>query len=143
MSKNPCTGFRQKFLSSMGTWGYGSDENDETYDILQLGISDRVSFDKLTAQGRQTMKRHFNKMPMQNKTPGVVVWFLKQGILVSKQAIKRAIHSLENEDTQGWVGPDKRKKEIKKEVKMLKKAIASKQAPTRMKTKGIVDTLKM
>jgi outer membrane protein assembly factor BamA len=117
---------------------FTSDENDETYDRLGLGIMDRVCSGKLTAEGRRLMKEHFDKMSMEDKTPGVVMWLLKQGVVVSKVAMKNAIASLENEDIQDYLESEERKKEIQKEVKMLKKAIAQERAPRRVKTRGIM-----
>jgi regulator of replication initiation timing len=126
----------------MGAWGFGSDENDETYDLLGLGIMDRVYSGKLTTKGRRLMKEHFDNMSMEDKTPGVVMWLLKQGVVVSKVAMQNAIVSLENEDIQDWLEEsEEREKEIKKEVKMLKKAIAQERASTRVKTKDIMDSV--
>ena len=80
----------------MGAWGYGSDENDDTYDILGMSIAQRVGGVQLTAKGRKQAQKDF--ATIEPKTPGVVVWFVKQGINVPKTIMKKTIRTLEKED---------------------------------------------
>lgn len=125
----------------MGVWGFGSDENDSTYDALGMGIAERLPGLKLNKLGRQEMKKHFKDMPKDDKEyPGVVIWYVKQGIEVPKGYMKKVIATLKKEKVrdEDWFddGAKKRKKEIVKEIKMLEKRILTGKF-TRVKVKEI------
>ena len=122
----------------MGVWGFGSDENDNTYDILGMSIGDRVQAAKLSKEGRQEFAQYFERFKQEEKTPGVVMWFLKQGISVPRATLRKTIRLLKAEKVdESWTDPSKRKKEIKREIKIIEKVIACGQAPKRLKVKGI------
>ena len=121
----------------MGFWGVGSDENDGTYDKLGVGIVGRANGVELTAKGRKEAKKDF---PTLEKTPGVVIWFVKQGIAVPKNIMKKTICTLKKEDPDkdpiGWYEPNKRKTAIRREIKMLNNRIDTGK-PKACKIKGI------
>lgn len=123
----------------MGAWGYGSDENDSTYDILGMSIGDRASAMQLTTKDRTQMRKYINAILPEHKTPGVVVWCTKQGIKLAKADLKVTIQRLkmENVDEGGWFEPNKRTKEIKNEIRMLKKVVSTNNAPKHTRVRGI------
>ena len=95
----------------------------------------------LNKLGRQEMKKHFKSMPKEDKEyPGVVIWYVKQGIEIPKGYMKKVIATLNKDKVQydDWFddGAKKRKKEIVKEINMLEKRILTGKF-TPVKVKGI------
>jgi hypothetical protein len=123
----------------MGAWGVGSDENDTTYDILGMSIGARVSTRTPTKQERKEIKKDFKKLSTRDTTPGVVLWCLKQRIMLPVSVLKKTIRTLEKENVEeeGWFQPSMRRKAIRKEMKILKKVIDTGKIQRLKKVKGI------
>ena len=93
----------------MGAWGFGSDENDLTYDSLGLGIMERFESDTgLSEEGKKEFWKQLaneggplHRMAIEGchtaETIGTVVWLVKQGALVPIAVIEVTIAALEFE----------------------------------------------
>ena len=125
----------------MGAWGYGSDENDHTYDILGLSYGDRALGRKLTVDELEDFAQDFKRFKREQKTSGVVMWFLKQRVMIPQPELKRTIRFLKAEqlvfDRSKWFDAAKREKEIKREIKVIKNIISTGRIPRYLKVKGI------
>ena len=109
----------------MGAWGFGSDENDTTYDLLGVGVMERGSGVTLNDESKKTIASELDKEGALSSV-GVVVWLIKEGALVPVATIEATRKALEAEDPEKggcWKDPEKRKQEIDKEVALLKRAI--------------------
>ena len=107
----------------MGAWGYGSDENDETYDALQGIIPDKWIGIKLIPE--EDLWDVTERIPWDwyVSTPGVVMWHVKQGAYVPVSVMHKTIQDLENENVEGWRDATKRAAVITSEINLLKDRI--------------------
>ena len=74
----------------MGSWGLGSDENDETGDII----------DKLDVKDKKKLEKFFKKSRIAGhvfKHPGPIIWAAKHKVKLSNKVKKAACKKLSNE----------------------------------------------
>ena len=112
-------------LSLMPAWGYGSDENDETYDILGLSADQRSGNIGVNEAGR---REKWLTVSANDRIPvGVVVWFVKQGCKVPVHRLEAAIRDLEAYDarTSGYVDANERARAVLTEISLLRRAVAA------------------
>ena len=115
----------------MGRWGFGSDENDWTYDLVGLGIEDRVEGIRLTKHGRSS--NGFIKDLVEEEGTsilddvGVVVFLLKLGcpIPLDKLQAARIALARENRSDQFAGHFKERRAVVKQEIRMIDAAIAN------------------
>ena len=79
-----------------GVWGLRSDENDGTYDQLELGLDDRATGVELSDEGRATLIPMLEEgLPNCFNAPGVVLLLIKQRAHAMRpEVIERTIKSL-------------------------------------------------
>lgn len=109
----------------MGAWGYGSDENDTTYDLLGIGIMERSCGVTLGNESKKSIASELEARGALNSV-GVVVWLVKVGAVVPVAALEATIRALETEYSEagGWFADsDKRMQEIQTEMALLKRTI--------------------
>ena len=87
------------------------------------------------------MAKEFKSFKSDQKTPGVVIWFLKQGISIPVTTLRKTLRTLRAErvDDGGWFDSKRRVKEIKREIKIIQQVISTGKVPKRLKVKGIFD----
>jgi len=107
----------------MGWFGCGSDESDQTLDI----IDDYVDFeDEKYRPKRADMIKCLDEAydsKCIGKSLGVVMWFVKQEFNVPKKYLVLAIKMAEDElngENNGWDNFEERKIMLKKEIEMMK-----------------------
>jgi len=112
----------------MGCWGFGSDENEKTYDRVLLDLPDRMGGVDVPAEHRAA---YVEQVVQENKDldvltlPGVVVFLLKQGCPVPVDKLVTVRETLEAEDC-AWSYPDhaeERKAVVESEIDMINAAI--------------------
>lgn len=85
----------------MGWWGYGSDENDDTYNSLGCGIADRIHGVNLNQdlEALQEASKLFNDevIPKAGWKMGVIIWGLRQGLMIDKAHLQSIRKTMEAE----------------------------------------------
>lgn len=103
----------------MGAWGTGTDENDETHDVIYKVMDDKKKLEKFLKKPR---------LAGYYKHPGPIVYAAKHKIRLSRKVKKSACKYLSKElkmlksgkNPLEWKNVKKRMLSIKKELKMLK-----------------------
>lgn len=134
----------------MGWWGVHSDENDDTYDVLGLGIGLRISGAgaKISDQERTKANRIFAQSAAKagEALPGVVCWGLANGFKVGLTKLRQADRMLrkelaEKENVKGWRDFGARKRAIRSELKWIEHALANDGYGRPRRSQGILKNL--
>ena len=109
----------------MAPWGFGSDENDATHNELQRHIPRHlVIMEQIPDIDKDTLRSHISNLML---TPGVVVWYVKQGVILPETILKNTVQELQQEIDNKWYN-DERRDEIEYEIGLLKKCILTNKA---------------
>jgi len=136
----------------MGAWGYESDANDSTHDLLLENFEGRLESCELTDEGK---KIYYEKLKKENPQAlsdvGVIMWMIKQGCkipdgeLLGKtllQLTKEFINLHKGINESGWFKLELRKTAITHEIKMIGDCLLNDcQLQNSPGTKGLIETI--
>ena len=122
----------------MGQWGFGSDENDTTYDELSFGMAERVrGFHPLGLDdtSKQELLHRLYSECGETWSVGMVIWCLKMGMGLRKVTLIGALENLiveladgnfnfsgKHSDRDLWV---RREAYTRLEIRMIETALKS------------------
>lgn len=137
----------------MGAWGVHSDECDNVYDFIGVGIQDRIQGGELPPGYKREVASVFNRSLRKEKDretfAGAVRWGLRQGIRINANFLKATKRHLAKElaelkkgnNERGWVNPSARIRALKLELKEMDYALAHKGYGKKGKTYGILERM--
>lgn len=80
----------------MGSWGFGSDENDNTYDFAGLDVFDRLKgAPGLSEEGQNNI---WNDIKDDNLPLGYIIMLIKAGAIIPKSVIIDTINNLKSKE---------------------------------------------
>lgn len=114
----------------MGAWGLASDENDDAWNAVGLGIEERINgFSPLNITNHKMLVDTVRKENPGGFFAGVVVWLLKVGCVLSKQELEKGLKELQDELDGTTRSPycdedkEERNAKLRQEISMISAAM--------------------